>query len=119
MIRLYNELIIPPTTYIYIFYLFSITFSFFKKILQLQDGYSSMVWSTTPNLATKIKSMSSKDFVYLVNAAFQMRIADLEYFYSQLGNSESVDFQSEFEWRKSVQLKNSGHKEEFPPLVLG
>ncbi|CAG8436823.1 10400_t:CDS:2 [Funneliformis mosseae] len=88
-------------------------------MLPLQNGFSSMVWSTTPNLATKIKSISSKDFACLVNAAFQMRVADLEYFYSQLGNNESVDLQSEFEWRKSVQLKNSDPKEEFPPLVLG
>src|SRR5256885_1945521 len=77
-----------------------------------------MVWSTTPNLATKIRSISSRDFVHLVNTAFQMRIADLEYFYSLLGSNESVDFQKEFEWRNDVQSKNSNHKEEFPPLVL-
>lgn len=78
-----------------------------------------MVWSTTPNLANKIRSMPSNDFVHLVNAAFQLRIADLEYFYSQLGDGESVEFQNEFEWRKDVQSKNFNYKEEFPPLVLG
>ncbi|CAG8615439.1 1280_t:CDS:2 [Rhizophagus irregularis] len=88
-------------------------------MLPLQNGYSSMVWSTTPNLANKIRSMSSNDFVHLVNAAFQLRMADLEYFYSQLGDGESVDFQNEFEWRKDVQSKNSNYKEEFPPIVLG
>ncbi|GET04820.1 ubiquinone biosynthesis monooxygenase COQ6 [Rhizophagus clarus] len=90
-------------------------------MLPLQNGYSSMVWSTTPNLATKIRSMPSNDFVHLVNAAFQLRIADLEYFYSQLGDGESIDFFNEFEWRKDVQSKNSdyNYKEEFPPLVLG
>lgn len=76
-----------------------------------------MVWSTTPSLAAKIRSISSKDFVHLVNAAFQMSIADLDYFYSQLESSEPVDFQKEFEWRKGIQSKNSDHKE-FPPLVL-
>ena len=63
-----------------------------------------MVWSTTPNLATKIRSMSSKDFVHLVNTAFQMRIADLEYFYSQLGDCESADFQKEFDQQAKQPL---------------
>jgi ubiquinone biosynthesis monooxygenase Coq6 len=76
-----------------------------------------MVWSTTPNLAAKIRSIPPKDFVHLVNTAFQMRVADLDYFYSQLGSNEPVDFQKEFEWRKAVQSKNTDYKE-FPPLVL-
>ena len=68
----------------------------FNENLQLRNGFSSfssMVWSTTPNLATKIRSTPSKDFVHLVNAAFQMSMADLDYFYSELGNDDSVDFQ--------------------------
>ncbi|CAG8741444.1 12591_t:CDS:2, partial [Dentiscutata erythropus] len=89
-------------------------------MLPIKNGISSMVWSTTPYLASKICKLPSNRFIHLVNSAFHLRIADLEYLYSQLENNE-IDFAKEFEWRQSIEKKsNTGNNsiETFPPLIL-
>ncbi|CAG8784739.1 15170_t:CDS:2, partial [Cetraspora pellucida] len=89
-------------------------------MLPIKNGFSSMVWSTTPTLASKICTLPSNNFVHLVNAAFHLRIADLEYLYSQLENND-IDFSKEFEWRQSVEKKaaiGNNPEEIFPPLIL-
>ncbi|CAG8676792.1 919_t:CDS:2, partial [Scutellospora calospora] len=85
-------------------------------MLPIKNGFSSMVWSTTPALASKICTLSTNNFIHLVNAAFRLRIADLEYLYSQLENKD-IDFGKEFEWRQNVEKKNVNPVEIFPPLV--
>ncbi|RHZ57895.1 hypothetical protein Glove_382g32 [Diversispora epigaea] len=79
----------------------------------MQDGFASMVWSTTPALASKIRTLPKNDFINLVNAAFRLRVADLEYFFSQFGN-DNFDIGFEFDWRNNVEAK----KTSLPPLVL-
>ncbi|CAG8554756.1 15903_t:CDS:2, partial [Racocetra fulgida] len=89
-------------------------------MLPIKNGFSSMVWSTTPTLASKIRKLPSNNFVHLVNAAIHLRVADLEYLYSQLENN-AIDFSKEFEWRQSVEKKagiGNNPEEIFPPLIL-
>ncbi|KAG0210734.1 putative ubiquinone biosynthesis monooxygenase [Mortierella sp. GBA30] len=74
-------------------------------MLPLNNGYASLVWSTTPKIAQDLKKLPACDFCALVNAAFSASPAELEYLYKNIGpNGEPlVDFQQEIEWRASVQ----------------
>lgn len=63
-------------------------------VLPLPGNYSSLVWSTTPDRASVLKSLSSKDFAAMVNAAFRLSPVDLEYLHSQSSGQEE-----EVSWR--------------------
>ncbi|KAI9259623.1 hypothetical protein BDA99DRAFT_513743 [Phascolomyces articulosus] len=74
-------------------------------MLPLANGYASMVWSSPPEIATKLKKMPADAFCTLVNAAFRLSTADLKFLYSQLDKDTFeplVDFQAEYDWREKV-----------------
>ncbi|KAI9668748.1 MAG: putative ubiquinone biosynthesis monooxygenase [Alyxoria varia] len=48
-------------------------------LLPLPGNLASLVWSTTPERAAILKSLSSEDMVAMVNAAFRLSTVDLEY----------------------------------------
>lgn len=48
-------------------------------MLPLPGNYSTLVWSTTPKNAARLKSLSPEDFTALVNAGFRLSPVDLEY----------------------------------------
>ncbi|KAI1335629.1 hypothetical protein F5Y15DRAFT_409041 [Xylariaceae sp. FL0016] len=48
-------------------------------MLPLPGNCATLVWSTTPKNAALLKSLSRKDFVALVNAAFRVSPVDLEF----------------------------------------
>ncbi|PSR82716.1 hypothetical protein BD289DRAFT_370895 [Coniella lustricola] len=80
-------------------------------VLPLPGNYSSLVWSTTPDRAARLKSLSSQDFVAMVNAAFRLSPVDLEYLHS-VGSGQ----EEEVAWRLqhvSVQPQN------IPQTVVG
>lgn len=52
-------------------------------MLPLPGNHSTLVWSTTPANAARLKSLSAQDFVALVNAAFRLKPVDLEYMHTQ------------------------------------
>ncbi|KAF9282690.1 putative ubiquinone biosynthesis monooxygenase [Mortierella alpina] len=97
-------------------------------MLPLNNGYASLVWSTTPKIAQDLKKLPARDFCALVNAAFSASPAELEYLYKNIGpNGEPlVDFQQEIEWRASVQatepsktmLRGGAHADAKPPKVV-
>ena len=63
-------------------------------MLPLPGNYSTLVWSTTPSNASLLKSLSAKDFIGMVNAAFRLPPTDLEYMHTQeAGQAE------EYSWR--------------------
>jgi ubiquinone biosynthesis monooxygenase Coq6 len=63
-------------------------------MLPLPGNYSTLVWSTTPSNASLLKSLSAKDFIAMVNAAFRLPPTDLEYMHTQeAGQAE------EYSWR--------------------
>ena len=67
----------------------------YSVCVQLRDGFSSLVWSTIPALASKLRLLPESDFVHLVNAAFRLRLADLQYFQSQILEGGDINLQDE------------------------
>lgn len=63
-------------------------------MLPLPGNYSTLVWSTTPANAALLKSLSARDFVAMVNAAFRLSPTDLAYMHTQ--ESGQAD---EYSWR--------------------
>ncbi|KAK4248155.1 hypothetical protein C7999DRAFT_31349 [Corynascus novoguineensis] len=63
-------------------------------MLPLPGNYSTLVWSTTPSNASLLKSLSTKDFIAMVNAAFRLSPTDLQYMHTQ--DSGQAD---EYSWR--------------------
>lgn len=51
-------------------------------MLPLPGNMSTLVWSTTPEHAARLKSLSQEDFAAMVNAGFRLSPADLEYLHS-------------------------------------
>lgn len=52
-------------------------------MLPLPGNFSTLVWSTTPALAAHLKTLSAKDFIAMVNAAFRLSPVDLAYMHTQ------------------------------------
>jgi ubiquinone biosynthesis monooxygenase Coq6 len=63
-------------------------------MLPLPGNYSTLVWSTTPALAAHLKTLSPKDFIAMVNAAFRLSPVDLAYMHTQASGQAD-----EFSWR--------------------
>jgi ubiquinone biosynthesis monooxygenase Coq6 len=63
-------------------------------LLPLPGRYASLVWSTTPENTSLLKSLSSKDFIAMVNAAFRLSHVDLAYMHTL--ESGQAD---EYAWR--------------------
>ncbi|KAG8165236.1 hypothetical protein KVR01_005511 [Diaporthe batatas] len=73
-------------------------------MLPMPGNYSTLVWSTTPDRASRLKSMSAADFVATVNAAFRLSPVDLDYLHSQAsGQAEEVSWRLQ---HTSVQPKS-------------
>ena len=64
-------------------------------ILPLPNNRASLVWSTTPENAALLKSLSSPDFIAMVNAAFRLLPVDLAYMHT-MSNGQAA----ELEWRE-------------------
>jgi ubiquinone biosynthesis monooxygenase Coq6 len=60
-------------------------------MLPLPGKASTLVWSTTPSRAAHLKTLSSEDFIAMVNAAFRLSSVDLSYLHSlSSGQAEEV-----------------------------
>ncbi|KAI8150339.1 hypothetical protein BJV82DRAFT_503447 [Fennellomyces sp. T-0311] len=95
-------------------------------MLPLANGYASMVWSSPPHIAQKLKKMPPDAFCTLVNAAFRLSPADLKYLYTQVDKDTfepTCDFRKEYDWRQSVNKHGLTDMEvlerelSFPPQV--
>jgi ubiquinone biosynthesis monooxygenase Coq6 len=64
-------------------------------MLPLPGNMATMVWSTTPERAAKLKSLSTRDFVAMVNAGFRLSAVDLDYLHSLESGQED-----EVTWRE-------------------
>jgi ubiquinone biosynthesis monooxygenase Coq6 len=51
-------------------------------MLPLPGNMASLVWSTLPERAARLKSLSSEDFVAAVNAAFRLSKIDIDYLHT-------------------------------------
>ncbi|KAI0515203.1 hypothetical protein F5B22DRAFT_607542 [Xylaria bambusicola] len=63
-------------------------------MLPLPGNRSTLVWSTTPQNAALLKSISAKDFIALVNAAFRLSPVDLRFMHTMSSGHEG-----ELAWR--------------------
>ena len=64
-------------------------------MLPLPGNMSTLVWSTTPERAAVLKSLSQNDFVAMVNAGFKLSPTDLEYLHTLPSGQED-----EVAWRE-------------------
>jgi ubiquinone biosynthesis monooxygenase Coq6 len=64
-------------------------------MLPLPGNMSTLVWSTTPERAAKLKALSQNDFVAMVNAGFRLSPTDLEYLHTLDARQEG-----EVAWRE-------------------
>ncbi|KAJ4287319.1 putative ubiquinone biosynthesis monooxygenase [Kalmusia sp. IMI 367209] len=64
-------------------------------MLPMPGNMATLVWSTTPERAAKLKSLSSTDFVAMVNAGFRLSPTDLEYLHTLPSGQEE-----EIVWRE-------------------
>lgn len=51
-------------------------------MLPLPGDMATLVWSTTPERAATLKSLSADDFIAMVNAGFRLSATDLEYLHT-------------------------------------
>ena len=72
--------------------------------LALPGDYATLVWTTTPQQAMRLKALDTQDFVAMINAAFRLEEVDLKYMFTLA--SGQVD---EFEWRESVHPSTKAH----------
>ncbi|KAF1996708.1 ubiquinone biosynthesis monooxygenase COQ6 [Amniculicola lignicola CBS 123094] len=78
-------------------------------MLPLPGNMATLVWSTTPERAAVLKSLSQKDFVAMVNAGFRLSYTDLEYLHTMPSGQEE-----EIEWR----LKHTPVNEQAIPMKV-
>lgn len=72
-------------------------------MLPLPGNHSTLVWSTTPENAARLKSLSPEDFTALVNAGFRLGPVDLKYMHG-LPSGQA----DELNWRVQHTAFNPG-----------
>ncbi|KAF2754301.1 ubiquinone biosynthesis monooxygenase COQ6 [Pseudovirgaria hyperparasitica] len=65
-------------------------------MLPLPGNMASLVWSTTPERASRLKSLSPTDFVAMVNAAFRLSAVDLSWLHDLPSGQDA-----EVQWREA------------------
>ncbi|EFX03480.1 ubiquinone biosynthesis monooxgenase [Grosmannia clavigera kw1407] len=83
-------------------------------MLPLPGRLATLVWSTTPERAARLRSLAPDDFVALVNAAFRLRPVELTYLHGQ--PSGQVD---EVAWRLQQEGGGVPDVADMPPHVVG
>ncbi|OAA62020.1 ubiquinone biosynthesis monooxgenase [Niveomyces insectorum RCEF 264] len=63
-------------------------------LLPMPGRYATLVWSTTPERAARLKSLAPSDFTAMVHAAFRLRPVDLTYMHEMAGGQRE-----EVAWR--------------------
>lgn len=64
-------------------------------VLALPGDYATLVWSTTPERAAKLKSLAGDDLAAMINAAFRLDNVDLDYMSNlDTGHIEELDWRS-------------------------
>ncbi|KAL2848566.1 hypothetical protein BJY01DRAFT_211578 [Aspergillus pseudoustus] len=90
-------------------------------LLPLPNNHATLVWSTTVENATYLKSLSPEAFIAMVNAAFRLSMPDLQYLMRMERPSTSVTdlnedpHENELTWR----LQHTPPVPQLPPMVTG
>ncbi|ORX78560.1 ubiquinone biosynthesis hydrox [Basidiobolus meristosporus CBS 931.73] len=88
-------------------------------MLPLDSNHSSLVWSVPPSLAAKLKLCSPELFSQLINAAYRLVPADLDYLYTQIGDDGQAlsDIMGDIAWREEQTGQVTKHHS-LPPKVV-
>ncbi|KAB8670370.1 hypothetical protein FH972_026283 [Carpinus fangiana] len=80
-------------------------------LLPLPGNYATLVWSTHPSYAARLRELNEEDAIAMVNAAFRLSSVDLEYLHTiSSGQADEVA------WRlQHTQFNN----DLVPPQVMG
>ncbi|KAL4865712.1 hypothetical protein BDV12DRAFT_187995 [Aspergillus spectabilis] len=90
-------------------------------LLPLPNNNATLVWSTTVENAAYLKSLSSKAFISMVNAAFRLSMLDLQYMMrmehpsTPVTNLDENPHEDELTWR----LQHTPSVPQLPPMVTG
>lgn len=83
-------------------------------LLPLPGDFATLVWSTTPQYAAHLKSLSSTDFAAMVNAAFRLDMVDIRYMHTIPSGQPD-----ELSWRESVKdRRRNAQQSPTPPPSL-
>ncbi|KND03138.1 ubiquinone biosynthesis mono0xygenase COQ6 [Spizellomyces punctatus DAOM BR117] len=90
-------------------------------LLPLNNGYSSLVWSITPTLASRVCSLPEAEFVELLNAACTSPSADIQYLCAHISpdGKPLVDFKEESTWGRQREAAYDPSSQPIPPQVVG
>lgn len=84
-------------------------------LLPMPNNKASLVWSTTPQHAAKLKSLSSEDFIAAVNAAFRLQPVDINF---MLSPSNTSSPSAEYHWRlPNTSPTSTGLPSHFPKIT--
>jgi ubiquinone biosynthesis monooxygenase Coq6 len=82
-------------------------------LLPLPNNKATLVWSTKPENAAYLKSLSEEAFIAMINAAFRLSMTDLTYMLSIDPSTEKGQHQEELTWR----TQHTPQPTYIPPLV--
>ena len=81
-------------------------------LLPLPNNHSTLVWSTTPEHASYLKSLPTPAFLAMINAAFRLSMEDLSYMMRmEKPTSDSTPHEDELNWR----LQHTPQPAHIPP----
>ncbi|KIW07607.1 ubiquinone biosynthesis monooxygenase COQ6 [Verruconis gallopava] len=80
-------------------------------MLPLPGNMATLVWSTLPDRAMKLKQLKPDDFCAMVNAAFRLSMVDIDYMHTI-----SEGQRDEFDWRMQHTATN---EQDLPMRVVG
>lgn len=81
-------------------------------LLPLPDDYATLVWTTTPNQAAHLKSLSPLDLIAMINAAFRLEPVDINYMFTIPSGQDS-----ELSWRESITNPSNPLDIPLPPQI--
>ena len=81
-------------------------------LLALPGNYASLVWSTTPEEAARLKALTVSDFAAMVNAAFRLGTVDVDYM-SKMSSGQA----DELEWRLEATRVPKNDESQYPRMV--
>lgn len=85
-------------------------------MLPLPNNHATLVWSTTPENAAYLKSLSTPAFIAMVNAAFRLSMVDLTYMMRmEKSTAEPSPQEDELGWR----LQHTALPSHIPPKAIG
>lgn len=84
-------------------------------LLPLPNNHATLVWSTTPEHAAYLKSLPTKSFLAMVNAAFRLDMTDLTYMMGMDTPSSTTPSDSSHEDELTWRIKHTPIPAHIPP----